>query len=813
VPKASVEAELGAYFTPHESFSVTNIGAYVTTGTTSIYTSDVTSAGKNFRWSAVYVFSPTEFTGLFELSGAGVNLLTDPDVTVTVPTGGFAIVINNAVHSSGVDSRLLYAYASENWVGAVSSAMSTSFLSNNINYAEQQGDGSYTGVYISPYDMELGTNTLGTTDPKIITGFSLYDYGFEPGLAQENTEIAINFTTEWAVGTALLTSSKVGQSMTLGELTGNNYWYWHLAVCEWSEADDAYVVTAKYNLFEDHTNVEIPAGGFILGVHSASADFGTFAGLKAGNKVYLYNVDPLYTKPGDTFADAYFSFPGASTEEGEVPVTPTPIAKMDVTNNNAFLADVVTLLTRVEGNAAATIGEISAIFEGDPEDYNYFYLAVVEWSDVNARYEITAKYDVLGRPAGEKTDVVVPADGFIIAVHGGVSGSGAFINSVEVGDAVYLYTDATDFAIIDSGARDELANTYFTVGKYDYSATVKYYVPDADTTAIDNAIDQIRNLDEADFTEETWADFIEAIEDYFFKLGGTLSVFGGVGPYVDDVTNLSDETEVGVGDLTLLVDGDKVSGAGNWGSFSGAVLFNNKVCTDELLNPTVELVLNLDEVRTIDKVILDFYHCYNVMIGLPRDNEVRLSYSVDGVSYTSLGTFTFDGAAAAGEYGVIEAVFDIGEVDAQYIGVEFNFGPSPFETDGKVVWEFISLTEVSVAEPVEVEPFSLQSLVDYIDAGGFDAEAQTLLDDAAIDIILAKNELVPNVILGDLDGDGEFTATDINLALNGIAGLAVLDIAQELAADVDGDGEFTATDINVMLNMIAGLIYDWPANN
>ncbi|PKM62802.1 MAG: hypothetical protein CVU97_03430 [Firmicutes bacterium HGW-Firmicutes-21] len=623
------------------------------------------------------------------------------------------------------------------------------------------------------------------------------------------TQIDIDFTTTWAVGTAILTNSVIGQSMTLGELTGKDYYYWNLAVCEWSEAQNAYIVTTKYSTFANHSNVAIPVGGFVLAVHSADSSFAAFALLQQGYKVYLYNVDPLFAQPGDTFTDAYFTFPAPI--DGAVPVTPA--AKVDITHNNAFLAGIITLMTRVEGNAATTIGEISAIYEGSPEDYNYFYLAVVEWSSTNVRYEITAKYDILGRPAGDKTDVVVPANGFVIAINGVAPNASALNATMTVGTAVYLYTDETDFAIIDSGARDTLANTSFTVGKY--TATERYYVPPANMTAINNAINQISGLVASDYTEESWADFMAALEAYYIALGGTFAVSGGPGEFVTGVANNSDPDEVTVGDLTLLYNGNKVSNAGDWGTFTGAVLLGNKVCTDETLNPTVSLVLTLDQVRTIDKVILDFYHCYNVMVGLPKNNEVRLSYSVDGITYTDLGTFTFVGAPAAGTFGVIEATFDIGVVDARYIGVEFDFGPSPFgppHPDGKVVWEWMSLTEVAVAEVVVVEPMTIQKLVDLIGENGFNAEQQTILEDAALDIIVAKGNLELSVILGDLDGDGEFTANDIILSLQSNAGLITLASEQMAAFDVDGNGLAEANDIILMLQMNAGIITVWPAN-
>jgi hypothetical protein len=129
--------------------------------------------------------------------------------------------------------------------------------------------------------------------------------------------------------------------------------------------------------------------------------------------------------------------------------------------------------------------------------------------------------------------------------------------------------------------------------------------------------------------------------------------------YTAGVNNFSYAPEVVANKaLDVLTDGNKVTDATGF-SNAGIVLFQNKVCTNKEINPTVDLVLNLGETKQINKVVLNFYHEYNSMIGLPKNNAVRLTYSTDGVNFSDLGRYTFTGKAEKDKLGVIEAAFDV----------------------------------------------------------------------------------------------------------------------------------------------------------
>ena len=254
----------------------------------------------------------------------------------------------------------------------------------------------------------------------------------------------------------------------------------------------------------------------------------------------------------------------------------------------------------------------------------------------------------------------------------------------------------------------------------------------------------------------------------------------------------------------------------------------NKVCTDETKNPTVDLVLKLEEATDIDKVVLYFYHEYASMIGLPKDNKVRLSYSNDGVEFTALGEFTFEGAAEYGKLGVIEAIFDIEDVAAQYIGIEFDFGPSPWDTDGKVVWEFIGLTEVDILEvgATPEDPFELVEDSPFVIDGGFiyigtdmlisGIEEQfkgevTVSGNGTGATITAGGETLTIVVLGDITGDGVIDSKDYLMAKRAVLNTIELTEAQLRAVLVSGDSEPTAKDYLMIKRHFLGT-YDIFAN-
>ncbi|MBR4053221.1 MAG: discoidin domain-containing protein, partial [Clostridia bacterium] len=165
------------------------------------------------------------------------------------------------------------------------------------------------------------------------------------------------------------------------------------------------------------------------------------------------------------------------------------------------------------------------------------------------------------------------------------------------------------------------------------------------------------------------------------------------------------DVEVNVNENGILTDGN--SGfAGNWGEVGAndVLLVSNPYCTEVGMNVTLQYALG--ELKKIDTVILDLYHCAGVMIGYP-EGTATIMVSTDGENYVSVGSFNLAGAdVALGNYGTVSSTFKFNTVEAAYVKVvlfagsnEAVLGTEP--ADGKKFWEFIAVAEFAVAEAPE----------------------------------------------------------------------------------------------------------------
>jgi hypothetical protein len=324
----------------------------------------------------------------------------------------------------------------------------------------------------------------------------------------------------------------------------------------------------------------------------------------------------------------------------KIGLLPATAQKIDDFGN--YANGITTVLTRINGKT--TLGEISAITMGSAKDYNFFYLVAVDSN--NRVTEINQK---LGRKkageteiVGEKDAFVVPEGGYVLLCNGNASTTHtqAMIDefkTIKVGDFIALYN--VDLKALATGAAlTTLTNAGFTVSKkVEYAAGVTM---------------------EADAAKVTTTKALNVLSD-------------GKTALVDSSKNHDDEQ---------------------------VVLFKNLVCKEKDVFPVVDLILNLGAAVKFDTVNLSFYHNYTYMIGLPKDNKITISYANDPASFTELGEYTFEGAAASGTSGVLPANLALGKtIFAQYVKISFAFGKAPWETEGKTNWEFIGMTEFGVS--------------------------------------------------------------------------------------------------------------------
>ena len=303
------------------------------------------------------------------------------------------------------------------------------------------------------------------------------------------------------------------------------------------------------------------------------------------------------------------------------------------------------------------------------------------------------------------------------------------------------------------------------------------------------------------------------------------------------VTNLSDPNEIKIDSTGKLTDGKYGEAAGAWGTGTGDVLLiQNLNPTDASINPTVKLLLKLDAKQAISVLKLGFYHDKNSMIGLPKDNQIRISVSTDGLNFTALDTYTLTSEAAVGKFGT--EVFSANALNAEalYVMLEYEIGPSGFE--GKVVDEFTAMTEfyvgafeafvpvddtvvaddeaktlmmddkTTVADLLAAIGDSEGKLYSVTDSKGSKLSADALVGTGAVvtELVSGAAEKYTAIVRGDVNGDGKLTATDYLLVKKAVLKLDKLEgVYLEAAACFNGEDGLTASDYLMMKKASLGI--------
>ena len=91
--------------------------------------------------------------------------------------------------------------------------------------------------------------------------------------------------------------------------------------------------------------------------------------------------------------------------------------------------------------------------------------------------------------------------------------------------------------------------------------------------------------------------------------------------------------------------------------------------------------------------------------------------------------------------------------------------------------------------------------------GSVDKNARTFTAEIGVFgiYILADEDTIPSVVIGDTNGDGRVTVSDARAILRYMAGLTEEGEVNEAAADFNGDGRVTVSDARAILRHIAGL--------
>lgn len=156
-------------------------------------------------------------------------------------------------------------------------------------------------------------------------------------------------------------------------------------------------------------------------------------------------------------------------------------------------------------------------------------------------------------------------------------------------------------------------------------------------------------------------------------------------------------------DIDVLIDGDAVSAASAH-TTTGVVLFMNTHCTNAGEYPEMSLTVELEKVANVTGATISLYEEPSAMICTPKDGIVTVEYSEDGSDFSFLGEFEIGCTDACADYsaGTSKTQVETCEVsfntivDAKFVKFTFAFGDTPWDTDGKVIAEFLGFTEIAV---------------------------------------------------------------------------------------------------------------------
>lgn len=247
-------------------------------------------------------------------------------------------------------------------------------------------------------------------------------------------------------------------------------------------------------------------------------------------------------------------------------------------------------------------------------------------------------------------------------------------------------------------------------------------------------------------------------------------------------------------------------------------------------------MLKLDSKQAINTLKFGFYHDKNSMIGLPKDNQVRVSVSENGLDFTALDTYTLTSTAAVGSFGTEILSKSASNTEALYVMLEYEIGPSGFAD--KVVYEFTAMTEfyagafdafVPVDDTVVVDDENKTILLDdettaadllaaFGDDSGelysiSDADGKAIAADALVGTGAVVTELVTGeevaytvIVRGDVNGDGRLTQTDYLMTKRAVLKIKALEgVYLEAAACFNGEDGLTGSDYLLMKRTILGL--------
>lgn len=284
--------------------------------------------------------------------------------------------------------------------------------------------------------------------------------------------------------------------------------------------------------------------------------------------------------------------------------------------------------------------------------------------------------------------------------------------------------------------------------------------------------------------------------------------------YITGVNNLSDSTKIAVyGDkpLAILTDGSKALTATS-GNDSGVVLFRNLISTAAGSHPSVELLLVLEQEKTVNTISLCFFYDFDSGIGLPKDNKIRISYSPNSTAFSPPAEYNLN-LDVHGSKGTVEAVIKLDKPEKmRYLKFSFAFGDSLRGENADLA--FIGMTELQayyISDVGEIDPFELTSgsklriedgyLLGLPDSITIEKIKENFKREVTVSgtgtgsTVTADGRALVIIVAGDVDGDGMIDSIDYLLAKKACLETITLNAVQLKAACLEGEPLPTSYDI------------------
>lgn len=671
-------------------------------------------------------------------------------------------------------------------------------------------------------------------------------------------EVAVNAHTEFSyvevdsnfnyvAGSVQLTPWTMGD--TLEEILDKEYEWFNFAVLVWNSDEGAYVVDAVYvgtdikasvdaEKGSDFGGIEIPEYGFVLGAHSdAVAEHDYIAGLEAGDVLYVYGDNLTVAETGTALENAYVS---GSTIAGLTAYVP---AVIPVLTNGGFAAGDVNILTRI--GELDTVDEVAShilgVEIGDGTDYNYYYMIVVD-----ADGKITEINSTLGRPAGDKGETVIPEGGYVLLMNAGSAYTAKFL-SAYVGDEVVLINADLDAYAANPGATTEevegttvvtastinLSNVYFGI-EHTHSFGEVIVV---DPTCTDEGYSyyvcsacgyESEKTDIVAATGHAWGDEVLTLAPTCVEIGydynecancdevkvieGTEVAATGVHNYektsIDGIF-YSYTCEGGCGDTYVAdVNGNvatelKLShhNAYNWGTFEAMLISGDGKTVKDVIGQTpywwiMYVVENIDG----HYVATEYYK------------------NVDQVNTTTVpaGGFLFyvysanSAWAAADEGKLLNYYFSIDISTTWAIDTTINPARIMYALPVPAADYTAYNAAVEAAAALNADDYTpdtwavLEAALAIEVADDLKATSQSIIDAATEAInaaILGLEGAASDVLVGDIDGNGELDLLDLSTFAVALANNELPEVA---VADIDGNGVVDLLDYSALAVSLAG---------